>query len=114
MQDLMYGIAAVFEVVGVGCIVAGFAVAFIRATMQIRGSGGAAAFRTLRRTFGHSILLGLEILIAADLVRTVAIEPTLANLAVLGLLVVIRTFLSWALEVEIEGHWPWQHGPEEQ
>ena len=54
------------------------------------------------------MLLGLEILVAADIVRTVALEATLESVAILGLLVLIRTFLSWALAVETEGRWPWQ------
>ena len=54
------------------------------------------------------MLLGLELLVAADVVRTVAIEPTLSNVAVLGLLVAVRTILSWSLAVEMEGSWPWQ------
>jgi uncharacterized membrane protein len=58
------------------------------------------------------MLLGLEILVAADIVRTVALDETLESVLMLGLLVVIRTFLSWALEVEISGRWPWQSGPE--
>jgi uncharacterized membrane protein len=57
---------------------------------------------------GRSLLIGLEILVAADIVRTVALEATLESVVILGLLVLIRTFLSWSLEVEIEGHWPWQ------
>jgi hypothetical protein len=57
---------------------------------------------------GRSLLLGLEFLVAGDVVRTVALEPTLVNVGVLGLLVLIRTFLSWSLAVEIEGRWPWQ------
>jgi uncharacterized membrane protein len=57
---------------------------------------------------GRSLLLGLEFLVAADVVRTVALEPTLSNVAVLGPLVLVRTFLSWTLTVEIEGRWPWQ------
>ena len=62
----------------------------------------------LKASLGRSLLLGLEILVAADIVRTVALEATLLSVAVLGLLVLIRTFLSWALVVEIEGRWPWQ------
>ena len=65
-------------------------------------------FRRLKASLGRSLLLGLEILVAADIVRTVALEATLQSVAVLGLLVLIRTFLSWALVVEIEGRWPWQ------
>ena len=62
---------------------------------------------------GFALLLGLEILVAADIVRTVALDSTLQAIAVLGLLVLIRTFLSWALVVEIEGRWPWQPIPGE-
>jgi len=62
----------------------------------------------LKVSLGKSLLLGLEILVAADIVRTVALEATLESVVVLGLLVLIRTFLSWALTVEIEGRWPWQ------
>jgi Protein of unknown function (DUF1622) len=64
---------------------------------------GRVAYQTLRETFGGVLLLGLEILVAADLVRTVAVEPTLENVAILGLIVLIRTFLSFSLEIEIEG-----------
>ena len=66
------------------------------------------AYRALRRSLGRSILLGLEILVAADIIRTVAIEPTLESVTVLAGIVAIRTFLSLSLEVEIEGRGPWQ------
>ena len=65
-------------------------------------------FTRYKHTLGRALLLGLEILVAADVVRTVALEATLQSVAVLGLLVAIRTFLSWSLVVEIEGRWPWQ------
>jgi uncharacterized membrane protein len=67
-----------------------------------------ARYQELRLRLGRSLLLGLEILVAADIVRTVALEATLESVMVLGLLVLIRTFLSWSLAVEIEGRWPWQ------
>jgi uncharacterized membrane protein len=67
-----------------------------------------ANYRNYKHTLGAPLLLGLEILVAADVIRTVALEPTFENIAALGLLVVVRTFLSWALVVEIEGRWPWQ------
>ena len=70
-------------------------------------------YRRLKASLGRSLLLGLEILVAADIVRTVALEATLQSVVVLGLLVLIRTFLSWALVVEIEGRWPWQATREE-
>lgn len=65
-------------------------------------------YQQLKIRMGKALLLGLEILVAADIIRTVALEATLASVSVLGLLVLIRTFLSWALVVEIEGRWPWQ------
>jgi uncharacterized membrane protein len=65
-------------------------------------------YQELKFSLGRALLLGLEILVAADVVRTVALEATLESVVVLGLLVIIRTFLSWALVVEIEGRWPWQ------
>jgi uncharacterized membrane protein len=66
------------------------------------------AYREYKRQMGRSLMLGLDFLVAGDVVKTVALEPTLLNISVLGLLVVVRTFLSWSLVVEIEGHWPWQ------
>lgn len=65
-------------------------------------------YRMLKIRLSRALLLGLEILVAADVVRTVALEPTLQSVTVLGMLVLIRTFLSWALVVEVEGRWPWQ------
>ena len=71
-------------------------------------------YKQLKDRLGKALLLGLEILVAADIVRTVALEATLQSVAVLGLLVLIRTFLSWALVVEIEGRLPWQREREEE
>ena len=68
-------------------------------------------YRPYRRALGRSILLGLELLVAADIIRTVAIKPTLESVAVLGAIVLIRTFLSFSLELEITGRWPWQKAP---
>ncbi len=65
-------------------------------------------YKQLRQDLGRGILLGLEFLVAADIIRTVAVEPTIDNLSVLGLIVLIRSFLSMSLQVELEGRWPWQ------
>jgi uncharacterized membrane protein len=67
-----------------------------------------ATYTDFRHRVGRALLLGLEILVAADIIRTVVLEPTLNNVVVLGLLVLIRTFLSWSLVLEIEERWPWQ------
>lgn len=74
-----------------------------------RGSGN-AAYRMMRRAFGGAILLGLEILVAGDLIRTVAVAPTLENALTLGIIVLIRTLLSLSLQIEIEGTLPWRRG----
>ncbi len=65
-------------------------------------------YRTYRQNMGKAILLGLEFLVAADIIRTVVVAPTIDNVLALGLVVIIRTFLSMSLEVELEGRWPWQ------
>jgi uncharacterized membrane protein len=76
-------------------------------------SPGLDAYEKYKRQLGRALLLGLEILVAADIVRTVALEPSLTNVGVLAILVVIRTFLSWSLVVEMERRWPWQRGESE-
>ena len=72
------------------------------------GQGLEAAYPRYRATLGKSLLIGLELLVAADIIRTIAVELTFVNIAQLGALVVVRTFLSWALTVEVDGRWPWQ------
>lgn len=67
-------------------------------------------YRRFRQEVGRAILLGLELLVAADIIRTVAISPTLESVAVLSGIVLVRTFLSFSLEVELTGMWPWQRG----
>ena len=105
-------VGLVVDGIGVAVIVLGLLFA---ATRAINSRGMADQFRRLRQDIGCGILLGLEILIAADIIRTVAIAPTLENVLVLGLIILIRTFLSMALQVELEGRWPWQRsGREDQ
>jgi uncharacterized membrane protein len=98
------------EVLGALVIVAGvLRVAITRGTIRFLFKlDEPGAFGSYKQQMGRSLLLGLEFLVAGDVVRTVALEPTLLNVSVLGLLVLVRTFLSWTLAVEIEGHWPWQ------
>jgi uncharacterized membrane protein len=69
-----------------------------------------AAYRIYKQHLAKALLLGLEFLVAADIVRTVALDATLTNVGILGALVVVRTFLSWSLVVEMDGRWPWQGG----
>jgi uncharacterized membrane protein len=102
-------IARAIEVLGIATLVLGLLVAVVQAARRLAGGGGGEeAYRVVRTVFGRSILLGLEFLVAADIIRTVAVEPSLENVAVLGLIVLIRTFLSFSLEVEIDGRLPWR------
>ena len=105
----LHHIALAAEVVGVTVIVIGAIVATANFLMQVRRrEDRSAAYHAFRATLARGILLGLEFLVAADIVGTVAIKPTLDNLYVLGLIVLIRTFLSFSLEIEIDGRWPWR------
>ena len=96
------------EVAGVLVILVGLAAGTVGYLTGPRGQDPEERFRLYRARLGRSILLGLEFLVAADIVNTVAVEPSLRSLAVLGGIVAIRTFLSLSLEVEIDGRWPWQ------
>ena len=106
---LMGDVAQGFEVLGAVILVAGVVVSFALAAVTVRRTGWSTnAYLVLRQAFGGTLLLGLEVLVAADLVHTVAVEPSVENVLVLGLIVVIRTFLSFSLETEIEGVAPWR------
>ncbi len=106
---VMDDVARAFEVLGTAILVIGVIWSFTLAARTLRRTGsGATAYTALRRAFGGTLLLGLEILVAADLIRTVAVAPTVTNVLVLGLIVLIRTFLSFSLETEIEGVVPWR------
>ena len=110
-------IAIAFEVVGVSAMAVGFVVAVaIAIRAWVTSGSGATAFKTLRESFGGVILLGLEVLVAADLVRTVTSTPSLTDALVLALIVLIRTVLSFSLQIEIDGIAPWRRalvtGPE--
>jgi uncharacterized membrane protein len=108
-EQTMDVIARGVEIIGIVTLVMGLAAALVRAGLGLTGGQGMEeAYRIVRTVFGRSILLGLEFLVAADIIRTVAVQPSLENVAVLGLIVLIRTFLSFSLEVEIDGRWPWQ------
>ena len=96
------------ELVAVAVIVAGiFILALTRGTVLFHLNEH-GVYKNYKQQLGKPLLLGLELLVAADVIRTVALEPTLTNVAMLGVLVLVRTLLSWSLAVEIEGRWPWQ------
>ena len=106
---VMDHVAQGFEALGTAILVVGIVWSFALAVVARRRSRQPAkAYLALRQAFGGTLLLGLEVLVAADLVRTIAVAPTLDNVLVLGLIVLIRTVLSFSLETEIEGVLPWR------
>jgi uncharacterized membrane protein len=108
-QSVIESAGRVIDAAGVVAVVVGAVLAAVfAATRLIRSESG--VYQRFRRFLGRSILLGLELLVAADIIRTVAVTPTIDSVAVLAVIVVIRTFLSWSLELEITGRWPWQKG----
>jgi len=107
---LLHWVATIIEMVGVAVIVGGAVVStalFVRTGLATTWNGG---FQQYRANLGRGILLGLEFLVAADIIGTVAITPSFQSLGILGLIIAIRTFLSLSLEIEIEGRWPWRRG----
>jgi uncharacterized membrane protein len=107
--EAMERVAQTFEVMGAVVLLAGLLLSVGLSVRVLWQSGnGKQAYKVLRQSFGGVILLGLEILVAADLVRTVAVRPTLENVVILGLIVLIRTVLSFSLEIEIQGVAPWR------
>jgi uncharacterized membrane protein len=95
-----------FEVAGVVVLVVGGFGALVRASKG--GARGGDFYQTLRREFGHSLLLGLEILVAADIVKTVSVDSSMESVLILGVLVIVRTLLSVSLDAEIDGVLPWR------
>lgn len=102
-------IAKCIELVGIVVICLGLLYSLWRFSFS-RKSPGFKNYKSLRETMGKSILLGLEVLVAADIIGTVVTDPSLENVYVLGLIVVIRTFLSLSIQVELEGTLPWRKG----
>lgn len=107
MRELIEIAAQAIEALAVVIILIAIVHGLARYLLRIK-QPAAEAYHQLKAQLGRALLLGLEFLVAGDIIRTVALEPTLPNVLLLGLLVIIRTFLSWSLVVEIEGRWPWQ------
>ncbi len=108
-QDVFRAVGTLLDGVGVAVIAVGALIATVRIghlwLIQRQRSG---TFQRYRQSLGRAVLLGLEFLVAGDIVRTVAVSPTFGSLGGLAIIVAIRTFLSMSLEVELEGRWPWQ------
>jgi uncharacterized membrane protein len=106
-DDVIEKTGLIIDAVGVVVIVTGAVLAFVACAVRL-ARRERDVYRRFRQQLGQTILLGLELLVAGDIVRTVAASPTLTSVAVLASIVLIRTFLSFSLEVELSGRWPWQ------
>jgi uncharacterized membrane protein len=108
-EEIFTAVAVGFEAIGALAMVIGFVIAlWLGLRSLMRHEGGRTAFTMLRTTLGAAILLGLEVLVAADLIRTITSKPSLEGAATLGLIVLIRTILSISIQIEIEGTLPWR------
>lgn len=107
-DEWMENVVRGFEIAGVACLAIGSSWALASAVPVLLKDGPAAAYEHARQMVGRSVLLGLEILIIADIVQTITIDPTLESALSLGLIVLVRTFLSFSLEIELEGIVPWR------
>ena len=105
-KEAMDKVAMAFEIVGVGVLIAGGVIAFALSFREWRA--GREFYPVMRRNFGRALLLGLEVLVAADIIKTVAVETTLESVLSLGILVVVRVLLSFSLDIEIDGVPPWR------
>ena len=107
-EQTIANVSKAVEVVGIGVLIVGGCYALAAFALKVTRGRSTDAYEDLRRSLGRSILLGLEILVAADIIRTIAITPSFTSVGVLGLIVVVRTFLSFSLEAELDGQWPWR------
>lgn len=108
-RGIIEAVSMAIELLAVVLIVAVIVLGCVRYALDfVRKRDKDAAYNAFKVSLGKGLLLGLEVLVAGDVIRTVALEPTLDNVLALGVLVAIRTFLSWSLVVEIEGRWPWR------
>ena len=109
-HDTMERVVQGFEVAGVAILVVGSLLAFVSAALELRRGSAQAAYQRARQGVGRAILLGLEVLIIADIVLTITVDRTFDSAITLGIIVLVRTFLSFSLEIELEGTLPWRRG----
>lgn len=107
-QYFIEDVGALMDLAGVAAIVVGAVLSGAVVVRSLLRGERTGLYEDFRRRLGRSILLGLELLVAADIIRTVAITPTFESLGVLAVIVLIRTFLSYSLQLEVTGRWPWQ------
>ena len=110
LVDVLSVIVQVLEVCGAGFLIIGFSIDTVRWVKAMSKIGQADARHKYRRRLGRSILIGLDLLVAATIIQTVIVTPSVEGVGVLALMVLIRTFLGWTIALEINGRWPWQTG----
>jgi len=111
MTDIFEAVVVVFETLAVGVLIGGSLLFFARLLKRsLRATEHPGAYHEFRKGFGRTLLLALDLLVAADIVLTMAVDLSYRSLGLLGSLVVIRTFLHMIIELELTGRWPWQHG----
>jgi uncharacterized membrane protein len=107
-HEWMDAVVMVFEIAGVAVLALGSAIALVGGGVRVARGERDSAYASVRRNVGRSILLGLEILIIADIVKTITIDSTIESAVILGIIVLVRTFLSFSIEIELEGVPPWR------
>ncbi|MBU4465423.1 MAG: DUF1622 domain-containing protein [Actinobacteria bacterium] len=109
IEVVFTAVAIGFEAIGALAMIVGFVIAVVLGARALsRGAGGQAAYTVVRTTLGAAILLGLEVLVAADLIRTITSKPSIEDAVILGVIVIIRTILSMSIQIEIDGVLPWR------
>ncbi len=112
-ETIVHLTTAALELAGIFVMTGGMlAASLVALARAARGMAGSHLYEWYRQTLARAILLGLEFLVAADIINTVAVDPSFRSVGVLALIVLVRTFLSFTLELEISGRWPWQARPE--
>jgi len=111
--EIIRGVSDVMDALGVAVVSAGVLWGLFLFIKDLFTQNSSEAYKAFRIQIVRSLILGLEVLVAGDVIRTVAISPTLMSVGVLGAIVLIRCFLSWSLTLEIDGRWPWQPAPKD-
>jgi len=106
--DGLRSLAQILEIIGACALIVGFVIATVRCVRQVNKLGATQAIEGYRRAIGRVVLIGLEILVAATIIKTITFDPTLENMGLLAMMIAIRTALGWAMVLEMNGRWPWQ------
>jgi len=106
--DGLRSVAQILEIIGATALIVGFVIATVRCVLHVNQLGATQAIQSYRQAIGRVVLIGLEILVAATIIKTIILDPTLENMGLLAMMIAIRTALGWAMVLEMNGCWPWQ------